>query len=239
MSHTMRIATFNIRHGAVAGGRQARVDLLAEACASLHADVLALQEVDVGTQRTGGADLVRVAAEATGLTAAFGATLGRSGGGQYGNALLARGQLTAVEVLRLPQGWRFWARREPRNAIIAETVPGDGGVRLSVAATHLSVQRWASREQLPAVVRAVGHRPNPRVLLGDLNRTTGEVGRTRALRGYELAGGPPTFTNRNPRVRIDHIAVTGASIVAVDVVPTAVSDHRALVATIEVPNSTQ
>ena len=238
MPSTVRIATFNIRHGAVAGSRRVDVDLLAKACVGLHADVLALQEVDAGTHRTGGADLAAAVADATRMRAVFAATLGRFGGGQYGNALLVRGELDDVDVLTLPKGWRFWTRREPRNAILAEVTVGDG-LRLSVGATHLSVQRWASREQLPALLRALDRRPAPRVVLGDLNRTPAEVARIGRLGGYRLAAGAATFPNRLPVGRIDHIAVAGLDIVAEEVVATPVSDHRALVVTARLPSPTQ
>jgi endonuclease/exonuclease/phosphatase family metal-dependent hydrolase len=62
----VRLVTFNVLHGLsvrdglVDGGRYA------DAVAALNADVLGLQEVDLGQPRSGGLDLTRLAAEALG-----------------------------------------------------------------------------------------------------------------------------------------------------------------------------
>ncbi|WP_165350410.1 endonuclease/exonuclease/phosphatase family protein [Xylanimonas protaetiae] len=64
---SLRLATFNVQHGRMPDGR---VDpaFLAAAVASLDADVVALQEVDRGQVRSGGAHLARLVAEAMGAT---------------------------------------------------------------------------------------------------------------------------------------------------------------------------
>ena len=114
----VRLATFNIRHGAPSRGYKGEPERVAAACASLAADVLALQEVDRGLARSGRADLAQVAADAAGMEVVFAQTMPLRGG-QYGNALLVRGEIEDVEIVRLPGGYRFWVRREPRNAIVA------------------------------------------------------------------------------------------------------------------------
>ncbi|HEV3402408.1 MAG TPA: endonuclease/exonuclease/phosphatase family protein, partial [Acidimicrobiales bacterium] len=65
----MRLATFNILHGRTFDGGPASADRLAEACALLEADVLALQEVDKGQPRSGGVDQAAVVAERMGAAA--------------------------------------------------------------------------------------------------------------------------------------------------------------------------
>jgi endonuclease/exonuclease/phosphatase family metal-dependent hydrolase len=210
----LRVATFNIQHGRGADGR---VDpaRLARACASLDADILGLQEVDVGVARSGGVDLVGEVADATGMHAAFHA-VDTIGGGGYGNALLARSRLEEVERLSLPGA----EGREPRGALLARVA------RVSVAVTHLSVGAALHRKQLARLVSALDERPVPRVLMGDLNHVAPLVP------GYTLAGGDPTFPVVAPRVRIDHIATVGLEVASVEVVGLEVSDHRALVVTL-------
>jgi endonuclease/exonuclease/phosphatase family metal-dependent hydrolase len=237
----VRLATFNIRHGAASRGYRGDPERVAAACASLAADVLALQEVDRGLSRSGRADLARVAADAAGMEVVFAQTMPLRGG-QYGNALLVRGSIADVEVVRLPGGYRFWVRREPRNAIVATARlggdggrDGEGGVAVSVAATHLSTQRWASREQLSRAVSALTSRPEPHVLLGDLNRTNGEIAGHPAARLIQFVdGAEPTFPALKPILRIDHIAVNGLTVDAVNAVRFPVSDHLALVADVSV-----
>ena len=118
----MRLATFNILHGRTFDGGPASVDRLAEACASLEADVLALQEVDRGQPRSGGVDQAAVVAEGMGAAAwrFEPAIVGEPGGrwrpasnedhdaevhpradGGYGVALVSRLPVRAWHVLRL------------------------------------------------------------------------------------------------------------------------------------------
>jgi endonuclease/exonuclease/phosphatase family metal-dependent hydrolase len=219
----MRLATFNVRHG-VRRGRRVDVEGLVASCQALRADVLALQELDRGTARVGGVDLASAICEATAMSVVFGATLTLQGG-EYGNALLVAAGWTVGDVahLALP------GTGEPRAAILATACDGEGH-ELSVAATHLSTRRRQSSAQLAAVLDELRRRPAPRALLGDLNRTPAELP---ADAGVVWAGGPPTFPNGRPVLRIDHVGVDELSIVAVEVVRPAVSDHRAVVVTAE------
>lgn len=219
----MRIVTFNVRHAATADDR-VDTDLLARSCAGLGADLLALQEVDVGGRRSGGADQAAAVARATGMRHVFGRASRGPLGGSFGNALLSRDGLDAVAVLGLPRRRRRGRAR--RSVILAEVTVGDR--RLSVAATHLSVHGDESPGQLAAVVSALAARPRPRVLLGDLNLGPAEVTPVVERAGMRLAD--PTvasFPADAPRLRIDHVAVDGLDIVSVEVLDRLpVSDHR-------------
>jgi endonuclease/exonuclease/phosphatase family metal-dependent hydrolase len=229
----VRIVTFNVKHGSAGDGR---IDnrLLADTCAGLEADVLALQEVDRRATRTGFADQVRLVARASGLSAAFGEAARRGPLRRYGNVLLARGTLSDVEVVGLPRP----ERGEYRVAVLARLaldprVPGvpEGGesAALSVAATHLSFRTGEGAAQLSALVEALGRRPLPRVLLGDLNLPPEVVEPALAAAGYEIASTGPTFPARTPRTRIDYVAVDGLRVVSAQVFETPLSDHRPVV----------
>src|SRR5690606_30148394 len=193
----IRLATFNIKHGAPARDYDGNPEALAEACAALEADVLALQEVDDGVPRSARADL---AGQAAGMSVVFAPTL-RMRGGRYGNALLVRGDIERHEVMKLRGGRRFQGRlgggrilplgREPRNAILAAVWVA--GHRLSVAATHLATQRDVSKKQLAQAVSALQDMPEPWVLMGDLNRTPKDVLSEPALGSMELIRGAVTF----------------------------------------------
>ncbi len=132
----MRVMTYNIRHGAVPGGR---IDLkaLGEFCAELELDILALQEVDQSAIRSGFADTTGVVARATGMNSVFGQARRLGIGGRYGNLVLCRGELSEIEHVRLPRD----ARREPRGAILATAELPESDVAVSVAATHLGFTR--------------------------------------------------------------------------------------------------
>lgn len=208
----LRLVTFNTLHGRVAGS-----------IASLRADVLALQEVDVRVRRSGFRDQADAAARATGMNVFFGPATRLGVAGRYGNALLTRGVIETARVLALA------GSQEPRAAVVAEVVVD--GVRLSVAATHLSHVRDEALHQLALVVAALGGMPAPRALLGDLNLDAEDVRPLVAPADLSLAdAAAPTFPARG--ARIDHIAVAGLRFVDVEVPDTPVSDHRPVVATV-------
>ncbi len=65
----MRLASFNILHGRSLVDGAVSTERLVEACASLEADVLCLQEVDRGQPRSGGVDQTAAVAERMGAAA--------------------------------------------------------------------------------------------------------------------------------------------------------------------------
>lgn len=235
----LRLATFNVQHGRTPAG-PVDAAVLARTCAALGADVLGLQEVDVGTHRVGRVDLAGEVASATGMAVTFGPTR-PLGPGRYGNALLARGALADVELLDLPSpppmpfkvSQPFRTRHEARGAILASVVLSRG-VRLSVAVCHLGLVPGEAETQLVAALARLAGRPGPRVLLGDLNLPPEPVQPLVEAAGFTLTGGPPTFPGHQPARRIDHVALAGLVPTAVVVPAVPVSDHRPLVVEVEV-----
>ena len=227
----IRVATFNILHGVLADG-SGRVDEneLMRSAASLRADVLALQEVDVGVTRSGRTDQSAVVAAALGMQVAFGRTSRIGLVGRFGNALLVRGAISDVEVR--PMRRSSW-RHTPRGMLLATaTVGGTPPASVTVAVAHLSVRRPEVFVQLEEVLDALVARAagRPCLLLGDLNLNASELAPVEAA-GLTVADATlPTFPRAAPRARIDHIAVGGLEVEAVEVVATATSDHCALVA---------
>lgn len=227
MGQSIRLATYNIQHGRAPGG-EVDVALLGRACAALDADVLALQEVDRGLQRSHRADMAAEVAAAAGMAHVFGRALQR-GSGEYGNALLVRGTISDIEVLPLRDA-------EPRCGILAD-VELPSGVHLSVGATHLGL-RGAGEAQLPVLLAALRSRPGPRVLLGDLNLEPGAVEQLAGAAGFVRVTAGPTFPASRPRREIDHVLLDGLEDTAAVVAPLPVSDHRALVVEVIAPTST-
>ncbi|MBL8709350.1 MAG: endonuclease/exonuclease/phosphatase family protein [Rhodospirillaceae bacterium] len=102
----MRLVCYNIQYGR---GKDGRIDLarIAAELAALDADVLALQEVEVGWQRSGGVD--QPAALAAWLPGYFSLYLpgfdlhGTQGRRQFGNMLLARQPIWSARAIPLPK----------------------------------------------------------------------------------------------------------------------------------------
>jgi endonuclease/exonuclease/phosphatase family metal-dependent hydrolase len=219
----LRVASFNIQHGRLPSGR-VDTGVTARACASIGADVLALQEVDRWRFRSGLANQARAIARASGMERVFAPALRTWWFGAYGDALLVRGRLAGVEAMALPH----MRGQEPRRAIVAEAEVR--GARLSVAATHLAVSRKESEPQLRVVLAVLTRRPPPWLLLGDLNLPADRVGPPIEAAGLMLVDpSAPTFPARAPRARIDHGAVAGLEVGAIETLELPVSDHRALV----------
>ena len=228
--YLMRVMTYNIRHGAVPGGR---VDLnaLSEFLVEMEPDILALQEVDQSAIRSGFADTMGVVSRATGMNSVFGQARRLGIGGRYGNLLLCRGELADVEHVKLPRD----SRREPRGAILATARLPESAVPVSVAATHLGVTRAEALRQLGYLLNVTGRRPAPRLLMGDLNLGPETVGPACEGAGLEVVDPDlPSFPADEPEYRIDHIAVVGMAVDSVSVVEGPVSDHRAVIAEVEV-----
>jgi len=85
---TFRVMTYNIHHGE---GVDGRVDLerIAAVIRETQADLVALQEVDKGVQRTARRDLPAELAALTGMRCLFSNNFDYQGG-EYGNAVLTR-----------------------------------------------------------------------------------------------------------------------------------------------------
>ena len=85
----LRVATFNIRHGARVGER---VDhrALVQTCRDLDADVVGLQEVDNRRRRSSFRNQATLVARSLGYTSIYGPVVRTGPLGRYGNALLAR-----------------------------------------------------------------------------------------------------------------------------------------------------
>lgn len=222
----MRLATYNIRHGA-RPGRPTSNRAMASAVASLRADVIALQEVDRRVLRSWFADQPRRAARRSGTTALFAPARRLGPGGSYGNALLVRGTVERTRTLVLP------GPGERRVALLAVVVVGDQ--RLTVVSTHLQNRRDgvpadAADVQLEALLHEWSGWPLPGCVMGDLNLRAERVVPLLTAAGLVAAVSGPTFPATAPRIRIDWIASRGLGSCSTVVPELMTSDHRPLVA---------
>ncbi len=237
----VRIVTFNIHHGTVGKDGPVDPEQLGATCAAFDADVLALEEVDVGTWRAKGADLAAAVAEACAMDHVIGPSR-RFPGGLYGNALFVRGRVDAWAVAALPRvpAGKRWQER--RTAIVATMTPDVlAGDSLSVVATHLAVPQPVSAVQLdhllenllPPIDRsgdAAGHRRST-VVLGDLNRFPSTVEPAAIAAGLTyVAHGPTNPVAPKRRLIIDHVLLSPDLVMtSAKVQVTEMSDHAALV----------
>ena len=161
-AHTIRVMTYNIHVGV---GMDKKLDLvrIAGVINAQHPDLVGLQEVDRGVERTQRIDEIAEIARMTKMDYAFAFNL-RYQGGQYGVAILSRLPIMATDH-RLYKNTR---EAERRGFIRAEVLVHDRP--LNFVTTHLDYQyedgRVFETEQLLAALRDV---KGPLILVGDFN----------------------------------------------------------------------
>jgi endonuclease/exonuclease/phosphatase family metal-dependent hydrolase len=167
---TLRVLTYNIHHGE---GRDGRLDLfrLAEIMRAAQPDLIALQEVDRGTERAAGVDQLAELAGLLGMHAEFGRTIDHTGG-QYGVAILSRWPVASVQNRPLPSS----PEHEPRTALTVRFRAGEDGPWVRFTSTHLDNSRDAEEKLAQAgrlnELLASGD-PEPSLLAGDFNARPG------------------------------------------------------------------
>ncbi len=236
----LRILTYNIHHGE---GMDRRIDLerIAGIITSVRPDLVALQEVDVKTERSGGVDQASVLGRLTGMREVFGRAIDFAGG-EYGNAILSVLPIAATEIHPLS----FSPGHERRIILeIQVFVEADTGERMPIRflATHLDhtsdpTDRLAA---VPIINRFAEEQPDmPTVLAGDLNaEPESDVLRRLFNLWNDSIGAGDRFTwpAEEPDRRIDYILYQPESRWAVRkfrvLDETVASDHRPVFAVLE------
>jgi endonuclease/exonuclease/phosphatase family metal-dependent hydrolase len=238
-TQTLRVLSYNIHHGE---GRDYIVDLqrVARVIRSVKPDLVALQEVDSGTERTLGLDQPQELARLTEMNFLFGDNIPYQGG-RYGNVLLSRFPILRYEnhpLKSLYQG-------EQRGVLEVEfQLPNEQSLLL--LATHFdsrpnSCERLASAKEVNALIE---HRSDtPALLIGDLNAlpqscTLRILGQQWIRAGCRYA---PTYPALCPYKQIDYVMFRPANrwrVLETQVLgETMASDHRPTFAVLELSNS--
>lgn len=230
---TMRVMSYNIHHGE---GLDKKVELerIAKLIVEQQADLVALQEVDRGVERTAQRDLPAELAKLTGMAVSFERNIIYQGG-DYGNAILTRFPIKSSKNTH----YKMLRAGEQRGVL--QLVLDVRGRDVLVMNTHLDhrpddSERLINVDELRAIVEAA--RPMPVILCGDFNATPGS--RTIAkLNGFltdawEVVGPGPglTFPVLQPAKRLDYIWISRDSIepLEVAVLYSEASDHLPVIA---------
>ena len=231
----VRVLSYNIHH---AEGNDGRLDLprIAKIISAAKPDLVALQEIDFRTERTGGVDQAAVLARMTGLNAAHGHNIDYQNG-KYGTAVLSRWKIASHKNYPLPN-----TGGEQRGVLVTEIEIDDGGSRLHFLGTHLD-HRPAEQERLASAkfINELAEKLNaPSLLAGDLNAVPSSETLSVFQKSWTnaTAGDPlPTIPSREPNRQIDYVLFRPAQewrAVEVRVLDEPIaSDHRPLLAVLE------
>ncbi len=215
------------------GGHSARwsrrhLEGIARAIVESEPDVVGLQEVHRETKHSRLEDQAETLARLTGMSVRFGKSFSL-GQGEFGNAVLTRGELRDSHVPPLP------GPGEPPPLLhsrIAFSPPEFGGSEIHFYVTHLAAWgRWgrsARSVQIQGLVERLRQAGGPFVLVGDLNAPPGapEIGTLMAAELFRMCGDDVACTHRYMRQRIDYVfADPGWTTTSYQVLRTGPSDH--------------
>jgi endonuclease/exonuclease/phosphatase family metal-dependent hydrolase len=163
---TLRILAYNIHH---AEGMDEVVDLdrIAALILEYDPDLVAIQEVDSVTNRTGKVDQAQELARMTEMEHRFGRFMEYQGGA-YGMAVLSKLPILETSNYILPEG------PEPRTALSVEIQLAGSGRRVRFIGIHFyrtDEERLAQANRLEEYLADEPHLPT--ILAGDFNSTPG------------------------------------------------------------------
>jgi len=208
-STTIRVMTYNIHHGE---GLDGKVDLLriAELIKRERADVVALQEVDKGTQRTMRRDFPEELAALTGMRCVF-SNNHVFQGGEYGNAVLTRFPVKRWSNLH------YQMIRPGEQRGVLQLVLDVRGRDVVFMNTHIDsrsddAERWLNVGEIEVLGKHYARRPL--IICGDFNalpssRVCQRLGNTFEDVWAEIGEGDGfSFPADKPIKRIDYIWIS-------------------------------
>ncbi|NOX42603.1 MAG: EEP domain-containing protein [Gammaproteobacteria bacterium] len=195
-------------------------------------DVVALQEVDAGSLRSGFVNQTEYLAHKA-LFPFWKHQVNRNLGhiAKHSNGLLSRFKPAEIMNIKLP------GFIPGRRAMVVRF--GDEKNPLILIAMHLSLGQRARHNQIDSICDIIGHYDHV-VLMGDLNFQPGSTEMNYLLKKTKLCEpthGLKTFPSWRPRKKIDHILVTPSLVVSdVHVLNYVFSDHLPIAMDIQIPD---
>ena len=246
----LRVMTYNVH---ICKGMDGKLspERIARVIARYSPDIVALQEVDVRRERTGGVDQAQQIARRLSMDCHFQPAM-HVEDERYGDAIMTRLPLRLIKKGILPgpvKGSRMHKLAEPRGALWMEV--DFHGTMIHVFNTHLGLSKGERQRQIDALLSEewMGSPEcgRPRILVGDFNALPGAA-EIKKLTGVlddaqlKLPGHKPkgTFFSRLPKARIDYVFVDPDLRVSDIHVPRSeltrlASDHLPLIVDLNVP----
>ena len=221
----VRIMSYNVRHCA---GMDLVVDYdrTAEVIAENQPDVVALQELDSMTGRSGRKYQIGELANRTNYYPVFGKAIDYDGGA-YGVGVLTKEQPLSTKRIPLPG-------EEPRVLLVVELKD------YVIACTHLDLEEDARLASLPLIVEEANYWQKPFIIAGDLNDFPDSQVLKELKKYFTInSGNEFAFPADKPNECIDYVATFNncptKTIESLVVDEPEASDHRPLLVKLQLP----
>jgi endonuclease/exonuclease/phosphatase family metal-dependent hydrolase len=200
--HPLKVLCYNLRFGELAS-----LEELADFIKNENPDIVALQEVDVRTNRKrvpsqNGKDFITELGFRTGMLTAYARTIDYTGG-YYGIGILSKYpfEQTRKVLLPIPEG-----SKEQRALLLAD-VELPGGKQFTFVSTHLDHSSSEVRFlQVKALNRALKKISQPVIVAGDFNGRPGSPEISEGMKNWLQACSPDfTIPSHDPKSKIDYI----------------------------------
>ena len=200
----VRVMSYNIHHcNPPAKAGVIDIEAVSRVIRSEDPDLVALQEVDVNTERSGDFNQAKEIADDLGMHFYFGKAIDYQGG-SYGVAILSKYPLKETSTQRLPT-----MEGSEQRVVATARIELPNGSAIRFGSTHLDSKRDpVNREmQIEEVVKIAAQEPLPFILAGDFNAVPDsevmETVRTQFKLSCEKC--PLTSSAQNPVRTIDYI----------------------------------
>lgn len=235
----VKIMAYNIHH-ANPPSKQDLIDIdaIVRTIEAQDPDLVALQEIDVNTERSGAGNQAEMIAEKLQMNVFFGKAIDYEGG-EYGVAVLSKYPISEQRVHRLPTAPE--TNGEPRVlATVKVALPANRFIRFG--STHLDAQRENTNRllQIEEIEKIASEEELPMIVAGDFNAPPGsevinllDKNFTRTCSNCE-----PTIPVINPVKAIDFIAYKPEGFFSVEdhqvIEETYASDHLPIVSILRI-----
>lgn len=236
-SGAIRVMSYNVRHCSPPSTGLIDVAGTAAVIKSQNPDLVALQEIDVNTKRSGQVNEAEELAKILDMHFYFGKTIDYDGGA-YGIAILSKYPITQQKFYRLPTDSS--TKGEPRGFITVK-VALPNGKNIRFGSTHLDAQRLpVNRDlQIQEIIRIAASDKLPFLFAGDLNSVAGSNVITQLDQHFTRTCQSCGFTipASKPNKTIDFISFSKSSdfkVISHEVVPeNHASDHLGILAVLQ------
>jgi endonuclease/exonuclease/phosphatase family metal-dependent hydrolase len=206
---TLKVMTYNVHHCNPPGKSKTGdidIDTIASVLRKQNPDLVALQEIDDHTNRSGAFNEAEEIAKRLNMHYYFGKAIDFDGGG-YGVAILSKYPLSEVNTFSLPSapGWNG-----ERRVLATAKISLSNGKTILFGSTHLEAYNRENRDlQIKEINRIAARESLPFIVGGDFN----SVPESNAIKTLDsmftrtcVSNCPFTIPEMNPKETIDYIA---------------------------------